>query len=153
MKVLKFKGWNTQNKVMYSAEELGKDELQIHPNGQGFFNASGVNQKLSQYYPHIIPLQFTGNIDRNGVEIYESDIRREEIEEDDGDRTFYFVCTWIEEWSMFAWLSVTDGEYQKYLEKGAESLDTVSYWTYPVGSDAPETIVCGNIYTHPHLLE
>lgn len=98
--------------------------------------------------------QFTGHVDADGKECYEGDIKREMIEHDDGDTYHYFVCVWIKEWAMFCWLSITDGEYQKYLDEGADSLDEVMFWTYAFeAEDIAKSKICGNIYQNPELLK
>jgi hypothetical protein len=74
--IIKAKAWDTKRKKMYSAAELGSDELQLHPNGSGFFNASSVSPRMSQYYPHLLPLLWTGMNDKNGVGIYDGDVIR-----------------------------------------------------------------------------
>lgn len=69
----KYKAWNINREIMYSAEELGKDELTINPDGRGFVNVNSCDAKLSEYYQHLLPLQFTNNIAKD-VEVYQKDI-------------------------------------------------------------------------------
>ena len=70
----KYKAWDTKRKKMWSAEEMGRDQLTLSPDGKGFINVSSVSIKLSQYLPHLIPLQYTGRDDNGGMEIYAEDI-------------------------------------------------------------------------------
>lgn len=106
-----------------------------------------------------IPLQYSGHKDREGRRIFEGDIWRyfesssaytALTGQDEVAR--YRIMTWIGEWTMFAWLELS--EYLNYREEGAESLNTELFWTYPVGSeDANEVFVCGNIYENKGILE
>ncbi len=121
---IKFRAWDSIRKRMFSAEEMGADELQLNPNGRGFFNASSVSPKLSQYFPHMMPLQYTGLKDKNGKEIYEGDIIRS-----GGDENFVDPISW-------------SGKYAEWWANGLSLWETI---------DSSDIEVIGNIYENPEL--
>ncbi len=131
MREIKFRGWDIHKNKMYSAEEMGQDELTINPDGRGFINMNGSSQRLSQYMHHILPLQFTGLKDKKNKEIYEGDVIKIEHEERDIiisdvkmiDGAFCVKSSWDEYYPMASLARPGDG-----LE------------------------VIGNIYEHPELV-
>lgn len=132
MREIKFRAWD------------GKNMMQNHEiNGNWLL--AGDYAKCWQV------MQFTGFKDSNGKEIYEFDIKRETNETDEGDEVLYFICCWIKEWGMFAWLCIDAGEYTKWLHTGANDLDTTMFWTYTL-EHSDEDTVCGNIFQNPKLL-
>src|SRR5215208_3916046 len=63
-----------------------------------------VNQYNLEHALELQISQFTGLHDKNGKDIYEGDVYREEIEFGDGELRKYYVCTYITELGRFAWL-------------------------------------------------
>ncbi len=127
----KFRGWNTRINVMYSAEEMGRDQLTLSVDGRGFINVSGKSTKLSTFATHIIPMQYTGLKDKNGKEIYEGDIAESVWQVDHKTK----IVGQVTYYSVFALWSLMNS-------KG----DMVSpCWN--------ECEVIGDIHTSPQLLE
>ena len=97
----RYRAWDKTKKKMFSVEQMGADELSLHPNGKGFFNPHSVSPILSQYYPHLLPLQYIGVEDRLGREICEGDLLKEEMpktylenSKEGTPKIRYYICEW-----------------------------------------------------------
>lgn len=74
MRVIKFMACDTVREKMWTAEEMGRDELTLNPDGRGFVNVNAVSPSLSQYMTHMIPLEFTGFKVKDNQELFEGHI-------------------------------------------------------------------------------
>ena len=131
MREIKVRGWDTKRKKMWSAEELGRDQLTLSPDGRGFVNVSGMSTRMSQFLSHIIPLEYTGLKDKNGVEIYGGDIicySSVELEDDKG---------------------VVEYEVRRYAGFSLKSIQTRQFSFLSNGNNK----VIGNKHQNPELLE
>lgn len=135
MEKIKYRGWHTKLNKMFSAEEMGEDQLTLMTDGRGFVNVSGVSTKLSRFLgDQMIPMQFTGIVDKNGKEIYFGDILDyEDVDTDKGNHKI--------------------AEVTRTICNGAGVL--IDYQISDLWED--ETVhvfeVIGNIYENPELLK
>lgn len=136
MREIKFRGWHTVKKMMFSAEEMAADQLMLLPTG-AFINVSSDSTRLSQIYPRdkFIPLQFTGLKDKSGKKIYEGDV----IQPCEADRNQVPREVYWDEGACQFRLSSRGGDKQ---------FDKTSPLMFAkIGS------IIGNIYEHPGLLK
>ncbi len=120
------RAWHPAKKIMFSPEQMGRDQLTLMPDGSGFINVHSTSTSLSQLMPHMIPLQYTGLKDKNGKKIFEGDI----LEMEYGKAEVYFE----------------DGCFKIRFDTDSDLL-----WLYCCKKD--DTEVIGNIYQDKHLLE
>jgi hypothetical protein len=134
MREIKFRGWHTGQKKMFSAEEMAADQLTLLPTGS-FINVSGDNTRLSTIYPSdkFIPLQYTGLKDKNGKETYDGDIIKAD------DRHWLREIVWFEAGWALRCIRSDEGPHYTY-----------AYITHP---DQWQGEVIGNVYENPDLLK
>jgi len=144
---IKFRGWHTQQKVMFSAEEMAKDQLTLLPTGE-FINVSNISTKLSTIYPKdkFIPLQFTGLHDKNGKRIYEGDICRIDMRDAFPSCETDYITRVIEFWN---------GQFVFHARR--YEVDYINFGLWVRSNNYETTLkqveVVGNIYQNPELLE
>jgi len=135
----KFKAWHTELKKMFSAEEMGEDDLTLTTNGRGFINVSGMSTKLSTLAgDKMIPLMYSGKFDINGVEICDSDIL---VRDKDGDNPkFYLIVHY--EYGIFYGVTVPGNKYNL----------TIREWEHCDSDGGGYNKVIGNTFENPEIM-
>ena len=142
MRKNKFRAWDTKRKKMWSAEEMGRDQLTLMPNGEGFINVSSTSTKLSQFIQHLIPLEYIGLNDTKEIEIYEGDIIKFMAFSPKHDEIVTAKVEWHNSWS------ISEGsEMAGFLAR--DLID--EHMAYGIGGMGAIEII-GNIYENPELL-
>lgn len=70
----KFRAWDSHRGKMFTHQELAKDQLALLPDGSGFWNIDSVSTRNSVHLTHLVPLEYIGERDSNGLEICEGDV-------------------------------------------------------------------------------
>lgn len=133
MREIKFRAWDTVNKVWRDIEELiiGKNNAVVA--------IKDTNGNIYQVHEgQIVLMQYTGLKDKNGEEIYEGDFIRRFIEDEKAEkqREQVFEIVWNNEYAEFEPLFHETG-WRPVLK-------------YVLESDCD---VIGNIYENPELLK
>lgn len=137
-RVIKFRAYNTFFKEMWDCDTLILNGIYLAPSSVGFIN---VHNDLSQT-PDLIPLQFTGLLDKNGKEIYEGDIVKWTV--NDYMKNSYADGTYRKK-ELISQIDYTDHGFWVAAESfGYEGEDL---W------DWEEIEVIGNVFEHKHLLK
>jgi len=124
---IKVRAWHKIQQKMYSAEELGEDQMTIMPDGRGMANISGRDTRLSQVDNGriMIPLLYINHKDKDNKEIYEGDI----------------VNLWGGTFAQGFW------EYNSIIRIEITGACLTAL------EEAENIVIMGNIYENPELME
>ncbi len=166
MREIKFRAWDkeTEKMLMPDSNSDGEHIWQFNGNGDIVILAEGTKWKEgggetyeeTGFYPIDCALmQFTGLLHKNGKEIYEGDIFRQEKETDEGDIRNYLVVFWVKQRAAFYLVDVC---HLSILENNDCSDEKEFDWLfqdaalYDFSIDVGLPLV-GNIYENPELLK
>jgi len=136
----KFRGWDEGKKVMHHLFQFirsggeGNDWILFTSDLQPI--GGEIDWTQNPYFAQQFKItQFTGIIDKNGVEIYEGDIL--------GTREYVRIVEWNDKWGSYAlrWADSTANRLQGL--QGGLTQDWI---------DQTGTTVLGNIFANPELL-
>ena len=74
MNQTEFRAWNKKTKEMWNAKELMEYPMLIKPDGSGFGYRSNVCSAYDEDFSYMIPMQYTGLLDKLGEKIFVGDI-------------------------------------------------------------------------------
>lgn len=138
---IKFRAFNTDLKKMVYPTDRGWFDKVIRSKKSGVLQTITINLLMTNDYPEVELMQYTGRKDKTGADIYEGD-----IVEENGKLA---ICTWFIEAGAYAF--VPTELYPCELQK------LIAYHAYDTffENDIPENYVktIGNIYENPELLE
>ncbi len=136
MREIRFRGWHSAQKIMFSAETMAEDQLTLLPTGN-FINVHSVSTKLSEIYSQdiFIPLQFTGLKDKNSKEIYEGDI----------------VKLYIYGSERIAEIWFDEGSF--WVGNGKDKVGNTVGFNFLISSQIANIEIIGNIYENSELIK
>ena len=147
---LKYRAWHGPSKNMFNWSDFainGRNNCIIHDK-EGVFTIDKVDDNSVEL------MQFTGGHDKNGVEIYEGDIKRWQF--NDSDR--YSVCYWSKIDYGFRWRLIKHNETQANYNHDIKFDTEEDFYDYVIGCNQREngfdswSTIVGNIYSNPELL-
>jgi len=155
MKIVKFKAWHLGK--MYDVNTLGIKMTGINK-GLSFahkeFQSKEMEEDAVIFTETTEFMQFIGEYDKNGIEIYEGYIKRWQF--NDSDR--YSVCYWSEIDCGFRWKLIKHNETQANFNHDILFDTEEDFYDYVIGCNQREngfdswSTIVGNIHENPELL-